>query len=66
MAKNENKERGSKSYMDRFNEDGNEEEHDIEAVDYKSESDNEDNRRTHPHSPNSSQIWPQTYRYNAL
>ncbi|TKY62702.1 Vacuolar amino acid transporter 1 [Spatholobus suberectus] len=64
MANNENKESDSDFFMHQINEDANEEEQDIEAVEYKSESsnqcgsDNEGNRRTQPHS----QQWPQSYR----
>ncbi|KAL5154786.1 Amino acid transporter AVT1A [Glycine soja] len=65
MAKNEYKERDSEFFMNKINE--NEEEQDIEAIGYHSDindqcgSDNEGNRRTEPHS-SSSQIWPQSYR----
>lgn len=65
MAKNEYKERDSEFFMNKINE--NEEEQDIEAIGYHSDindqcgSDNEGNRRTEPDS-SSSQIWPQSYR----
>nr|KYP46357.1 Vacuolar amino acid transporter 1 [Cajanus cajan] len=63
MANNENKERDSEDYLDQINEEANEDEQDIEAVQYHSDSshDNEGNRKTRPHSF-SSQIWPQSYR----
>ncbi|KAK7396175.1 hypothetical protein VNO78_16989 [Psophocarpus tetragonolobus] len=68
MAKNENKERDhSEFFMDKFNEHDNEEDQDIEVVDYKSEnsnqcdSDNDGNNRKEPHSF-SSQQWPQSFR----
>ncbi|RDX63734.1 Amino acid transporter AVT1A, partial [Mucuna pruriens] len=66
MANIENKGRDSDFFLDHFNEDANEEQ-DIEAVDYRSESsnqcgsDNEGNRTVQPRY-SSSQQWPQSYR----
>ncbi|XP_061354172.1 amino acid transporter AVT1A-like [Gastrolobium bilobum] len=67
MVNNKNKERDTEFFLDQSNEDANEDEQDIEAVKYESESssegvsDNEEGPRPIPNSF-SSQKWPQSYK----
>lgn len=66
MANNKNKEIESEFFLDQNNEDANEDEQDIEADKYESESsiDDEGNRRAQPDSFSSPQ-WPQSYKYKS-